>query len=57
MTQALKWLLFACWPVIACLLMFAVAVVCIAAWFVIPFGKPVMEGTSWTLKFPWSKRQ
>lgn len=52
---ALKWGLFILWPVIACLLMFCVALVCALAWIVIPLGKAHWEDNSWSLKFPWSK--
>lgn len=48
-------MLFLAWPIITLLLLFFVAVVCIAAWLFIPFGVPTMENNSWTLKFPWSK--
>ena len=54
-TRGLQIALFILWPVIACLLMFSVAVICAVVWLVIPFGTPTIEGTSWTLKFPWSK--
>ncbi len=55
MKHALKWLLFLAWPVIACVFLFCAAVLCAAAWLLIPFGRPVIEGTEWKLKFPWSK--
>jgi hypothetical protein len=54
--HGLKWLLFLSFPLIACLLIFCVVVICVAAWIVIPIGKPVLEGTSWTLNFPWSSK-
>ena len=53
--RCLQLALFLLWPVIACLLMFCVALVCAAAWMLIPFGVPTREGNSWSLKFPWSK--
>jgi hypothetical protein len=53
--RAMQVLLFLAWPAIACLLMFCVALICAAAWLLIPFGTPTREGTTWSLKFPWSK--
>jgi CHASE2 domain-containing sensor protein len=50
-----KWLLFVVWPLVACLLLVVCALMFVAAWFLIPFGKPVMENLTWTLKFPWGK--
>lgn len=47
--------LFLAWPIIACLVLFSAALLLAAAWIVIPLGTPTREGTSWTLKFPWSK--
>ena len=48
--------LFVAWPIIACLLLVGVAVVLAAAWVAIPFGRPTVEGNTWTLNFPWHRK-
>ena len=54
--RAIQVLLFVVWPIIACLLMFCIGLVCAAAWLPIPFGTPSKDkDNTWTLKFPWSK--
>lgn len=55
MPRLLHILLFIFWPLIACVLLFCMTVLMAFAWVVIPFGRPVVEGTEWKLKFPWSK--
>ena len=57
MARAGQVALFLFWPVIACLLMFAVAIICAAAWLLIPFGTPTNKDGSWSLRFPWDKSQ
>lgn len=53
--RGLQALLFVVWPVIACILIFCVAIVCACAWALIPFGVPTWKDNTWSLKFPWSK--
>lgn len=55
MPRLLHIALFILWPIIACLLLVCMAMLLALAWIVIPLGRPVIEGTEWTLKFPWSK--
>lgn len=56
MNRILQVALFVCWPVIACILLFSVGFMLVAAWLLIPFGKPVSGNDGkWTLDFPWSK--
>ena len=47
--------LFVVWPAIAFLLVCCVMVFCAVAWVLIPFGTPTKDGSTMTLKFPWSK--
>ena len=54
--RAVQVILFLVWPVIACLLMFCVALICAAAWLLIPFSTPSKKDNVWTLKFPWSDK-
>lgn len=55
MARVMQFGLFIFWPIIACLLMFAVAVMCAAAWLLIPFGTPTEKDGTWSLRFPWNK--